>query len=124
MSAERLFSLAEANAVIDDVRGRLPAFREAKAIMLAEAELLRDAVAQDGGGRDPGPAYRDAQATVAALLRELAERGVLLRDSDPGLVDFPSEHDGEPVYLCWREPEPEISWWHPRDTGYAGRKPL
>lgn len=124
MSAERLFSVADANAVIDDVRGRLPAFREAKAIMLAEAEVLRDAVAHDGGGRDPGPAYRDAQATVASLLRELAERGVLLRDSDPGLVDLPAEHEGQPVYLCWREPEAEIAWWHPRDTGYAGRRPL
>lgn len=124
MSKEAVFDLADANALIDQIRGRLPAFREAKSTMLAEAEVLRDALAFDGGGRDPGPAYRDAQSTVAELLRELADRGVLLRDSDPGLVDLPSIRDGVEIYLCWREPEPEVAWWHPRDTGFAGRRPL
>lgn len=124
MSDEVSFSVAEANAVVDGLRGRLPAYREARAEMLARAEVLRDLVATDGGGHDPGPAYRDAQEIVASVLRDLADRGVLLRDADPGLVDFPSERGGEPVYLCWREPEPEVAWWHPRDTGFAGRRPL
>lgn len=118
------FSRAEANAVIDELRRRLPAYREARAAMLEEAEVLRDRVSADGGGHDPGPAYRDAQEVVASVLRGLAERGVLLRDADPGLVDLPAERDGVPIYLCWREPEPEVAWWHPRDTGFAGRRPL
>lgn len=124
MTTEPSFSVAEANAVIDGLRTRLPAYREARALMLAEAEVLRGRVAADGGGHDPGPAYRDAQETVASLLRELAERGVLLRDADPGLVDLPAQRDGVPIYLCWREPEPDVAWWHPRDTGFAGRRPL
>lgn len=124
MTEERAFTVADANAVLDDLRGRLPGFREARATMLAEADRLRGLVEADGGGHDPGPAYRDAQEVVASLLRELAARGVLLRDSDPGLVDFPAQRDGLPVYLCWREPEPAIAWWHPRDSGFAGRRPL
>lgn len=124
MTHERNYSVADANAVIADVRLRLPAYREARALMLAEAEVLRDRVAADGGGHDPGPAYRDAQEIVASLLRDLAERGVLLRDADPGLLDLPAERDGLPIYLCWREPEPDVRWWHPRDAGFAGRRPL
>ena len=37
-----------------------------------------------------------------------------------GLVDFPSELDGRPVYLCWKLGEPEIQFWHEVDAGFAG----
>jgi len=28
------------------------------------------------------------------------------------------------VYLCWQYDEPEISFWHDVDAGFAGRQPL
>ena len=48
----------------------------------------------------------------------------ILRDPDSGLVDFASERDGEQIYLCWRLGEERIAFWHPRDTGFMGRRPL
>ncbi len=58
------------------------------------------------------------------LSGEIDGLGVILRDPDSGLVDFASERDGEPVYLCWRLGEARIGFWHPRDTGFMGRLPL
>jgi hypothetical protein len=51
-------------------------------------------------------------------------KGVELKDIDIGLVDFPAELSGEEVLLCWRQGEEKISYYHSRNDGFAGRKPL
>ena len=62
---------------------------------------------------------------IDGCLRELAELGVEYKQPlDAGLVDFPGEIDGEPVYLCWKYDEPAVAYWHSRDSGFAGRKPI
>ena len=47
-----------------------------------------------------------------------------MRDIDRGLIDFPAIRDGAEVYLCWLVDEDEIGFWHERDAGFAGRRPL
>jgi hypothetical protein len=69
----------------------------------------------------------DAQALAAEIdryLAELGELGVEFKAFDVGLVDFPGERDGRPIYLCWRLGEPEVEYWHELDAGFAGRQPL
>lgn len=58
------------------------------------------------------------------MLGALHDRGMILRDVESGLVDFPAVLDGQEVFLCWQLGEKEITYWHELDTGYAGRKPL
>ncbi len=41
-------------------------------------------------------------------------RGILLRDPETGLVDFPAERDGERVFLCWRLGEDRVAFFHER----------
>jgi hypothetical protein len=70
---------------------------------------------------------REAQSMAAEIegyVRELAALGVECKSFDLGLVDFPGEVDGAPAYLCWRLGEPSVQWWHRRDAGFAGRRPL
>ena len=70
---------------------------------------------------------RDIQTqarSIDAFVRELTELGVDMKGFDIGLVDFPGEVDGHPVYLCWRLGEPSVAHWHERDAGFAGRQPL
>src|SRR4029077_1639549 len=54
---------------------------------------------------------------------ELKRLGVEFKGSD-GLCDFYSIRDGREVFLCWRLGEPEVSFWHDLDAGFAGRQPL
>jgi hypothetical protein len=54
----------------------------------------------------------------------LREAEIVVRDPAKGIVDFPSLRDGQEVYLCWRIDEPEISYWHAPEAGFAGREPL
>ncbi|HVW11176.1 MAG TPA: DUF2203 domain-containing protein [Bryobacteraceae bacterium] len=62
-----------------------------------------------------------AQA-LKAFLGRMEERGVLVKDLDVGLIDFPTLYRGREVYLCWRMDEDDIDFWHGTDEGFAGRK--
>jgi hypothetical protein len=50
--------------------------------------------------------------------------GCVIKDLDVGLLDFPAVIDHQDVYLCWRLGEERIRFWHRRDEGFSGRKPL
>ncbi len=63
-------------------------------------------------------------ADVDRFVRELNALGVMLKDYETGLVDFPAERDGRTVYLCWRLGEPSVQFWHEVDAGYVGRRPV
>jgi hypothetical protein len=60
---------------------------------------------------------------LVAFFEELRKLGVEYKGPD-GLCDFYSMMDGREVFLCWRLDEPEVSFWHDLDAGYAGRQPL
>jgi hypothetical protein len=122
---ERHFSVAEANAALAWVTKRIEAIREARD-RLAEPEahsaLAKSAPANGGGeeGRAVGEAFRD----VRRLLVELQATGIILRDLDRGLVDFPALRDGHEVYLCWELGEDRVGWWHELEAGFSGRQAL
>ena len=62
---------------------------------------------------------------VRAALSELEAGGIVLRQLDAGLVDFPARgDDGVEYLLCWRIDEPDLAWWHRPEDGFAGRQPL
>jgi hypothetical protein len=54
----------------------------------------------------------------------LEEAGIVIRDIDRGLIDFPAIREDREVYLCWELGEDEITHWHELDAGYRGRQPL
>lgn len=66
--------------------------------------------------------------SIAQRLKEAIEtiqdQGVLIKDLDMGLVDFPTLFHGEEVYLCWKLGEKGIGFWHGIQEGFRGRKPI
>ncbi len=123
MSEERVFTVEEANAMLPDLRDTLEAMRRARQIVLASAERVKGSVAGNGGGKPAGE-YAEALEMIGRETERLSAEGVLLRDIDTGLVDFPGERDGQRVFLCWKLGEDEVGFWHPVDTGFSGRRPL
>jgi Uncharacterized conserved protein (DUF2203) len=82
------------------------------------------ATAAAGPGNGHSPARAQALAFAAAV-DELAAEGIVLRDADRGLVDFPAVAlDGRRYWLCWVVGEASVAWWHWPDDGFAGRKSL
>lgn len=67
----------------------------------------------------------ELRADIEARLQAITDLGVLVKDIESGLIDFPSRREGHEVYLCWRLGEGErIGWWHEVEAGFAGRQPL
>ena len=123
MSEERRFTPAEANAALPGLRQVLPRLREARRTLIASSRRISEAVAADGGGV-AGSDWFEAQQILKEDVIALAEAGILLRDPETGLVDFPAEREGREVYLCWRLGEDDVAWFHEVTTGFSGRQPL
>jgi hypothetical protein len=122
VTEDRLFTTDDADAELPELRARLPRLREARQRLIDTSERITSAVEVDGGGVEGSDWFR-AQEELKAELLWLADRGILLRDPETGLVDFPAERDGEPVFLCWRLGEDRVGWYHGERSGYSGRKP-
>ena len=54
----------------------------------------------------------------------LENTGVIVKSIEQGLLDFPSKRFDEEVCLCWKYGETEIKFWHEKDSGFMGRKPI
>jgi hypothetical protein len=116
----RFWTVDEANAALERVHAIVERVRE----LAATARDRAGRVAGNGssnGQRAEGPA--DAQ--VGSLLEELQSEGIVLRDIDRGLVDFPAvAPSGRQYWLCWIVDEPSVEWWHWPEDGFPGRTPL
>lgn len=123
MNEERIYTVAEANALLPYLAPTLVELRE----KFEEAARIRTKMATASRSNGWSTA-RDEWATKLARVDELMDRingwGIQLRDITTGLVDFPGLREGEVVWLCWRLGEPEIAFWHSRDEGFGSREPL
>ena len=64
---------------------------------------------------------------ISSLYKEIEEMeklGVLIKSLDEGLVDFASKRFDEEVWLCWKVGEDKVEFWHGKNEGFIGRKPL
>ena len=96
-SAPRIFSLAEARALMPRVQ-----------------EITAGAV--ERYGRLPGEA--EQREVAEAWAQELSALGLEIKGL--WLVDF----DSGAGYYCWKYPEPELGHFHSYEEGFAGRLPL
>jgi hypothetical protein len=90
----------------------------ARITMMGGIVVNRERAAEDKARRDA------AGQQLRSLLENFEQSGVLVKDLDKGLVDFPTLFRGEEVYLCWKLDEPSIQFWHGTHEGFAGRKAI
>lgn len=122
----RIFTLSEARNLIPRLRKLLSRVRTERDLLLdmrVEIDLAREK-AEFGGGSPSGPRYLKHMIRFSEAVQEIEYLGVHIKDFRMGLVDFPYEHEGRIVYLCWKPDEDEIGWWHETDSNFAGRQPL
>ncbi|MCX8075711.1 MAG: DUF2203 domain-containing protein [Aquificaceae bacterium] len=67
---------------------------------------------------------KDLDAEIKKLLQKIESLGGVIKGLDPILVDFLSFHQNRYIWLCWKEDEDTIMFWHELDEGFAGRKPI
>ena len=121
--AIRRFSAEEANALLPTVGPLVEELRDAQALMEARQDEVTESIPTNGGGAVHRE-FLEATSRGAKALSALQELGLVVRDPSSGLVDFPAIRDGQEVFLCWRLGEESVAWFHPPETGFAGRQPL
>jgi hypothetical protein len=123
--AEKYYSVEEANALLPRLRPLLERLKKQQQAMVDEKTLatIRQKAAQNGGGA-PARELSEKARAMEGDLQQLQEWGIILRDPMIGLIDFLHRREGQAVFLCWRLGEPAVGWWHPLDTGVAGRQKL
>lgn len=134
MSADRLFTLEEANRtlpylrrVVSDLVRDYHAWQET----LARYEV---ASARRRAGDDESPQSAEAEqlereaaklaGAIESYLAEIAAVGAEAKGFSEGLIDFPGELDGRSIRWCWMLGEPAVEHWHDADAGFSGRQPL
>jgi len=123
---ERMFTLSEANRLIPQLEQHLTLIGKSKELLSRVRDEIKKASmkASFGGGSYAGRIYISALEQMSEHLQAIQEVGVLIKDLDMGLCDFPHHMDGRIVYLCWKRGETEIRWWHDLHSGYSERQPL
>jgi len=119
----KVFTLEEARSVLVKIK---PIVED---INLKRAELLDAYSRLEEEEDDLEKMYYQAKVKeLESLVREnfmrIEELGGVIKGIDPILVDFLSYHEGRYIWLCWKEDEETIMYWHELESGFAGRKPI
>jgi hypothetical protein len=129
-STPHLFSLEEVNALIP----KLELIMERMQRRGIELRVAIEALAREGSVPMQDievsellkrrPELGGLVQELEELIGEIEQFGGQFKGLELGLVDFPSEIDGQIGLLCWQYGEKEITHWHPLETGFDGRQPL
>ena len=120
------FTIAEARALLPQLRQLFHELHARRDRARAVEEKLGKSLNQSGGdlGGKLVASLLSELGALQAQARHLEEHGVVIKDFDRGLVDFPCLHEGREVFLCWEVEEDDIEFFHDIDAGYAGRERL
>jgi hypothetical protein len=122
---EKFYTVDEANGLVPKLKPLLERIRATQEALAKDKTVaaMRAKAAHNGGGL-PGRHLSGLQHSLERDLRQLQEWGIVLRDPSIGLIDFLHQREGETVFLCWKLGEGKVEWWHPVETGIAGRQRL
>ncbi|MFA5943799.1 MAG: DUF2203 domain-containing protein [Candidatus Thermoplasmatota archaeon] len=128
------WTLDSARAALPEVRERLATARRHLAALRAAEEQLNDLRIVHGeqvlAAASPGhiefrtywTTYHDERAAFEQALLGFHGLAIEVKDVEQGLVDFRGMVGTTPAYLCWKDGEEDIAFWHPLDEGFAGRR--
>jgi hypothetical protein len=135
-SPPKLFTVEEADKLIPQVRRFLKELRACRdrAEKLEKEKAVEElSWLQPDGTVSPKAKERlerlqeeqkRQEASFERGLREMTLLGAQLKDLDEGLVDFFTPRGEGLVYLCWKEGENRIRFWHDLESGFGGRRPI
>ena len=130
---DRLFTLDEAQELVAwlaetfEVLGPLQA--RVRDLSGEIDQITRRTKNNGGGGAESDLASRRRELQkkseqVEKRMQNIRDKGLVVRSLEDGLVDFPTQREGRYVYLCWREGETDIRFWHDLAAGFAERQPV
>ena len=120
------FTVDEANSALEIIRPLLQEILGIRDEILAKQPEVWPAIERSAGNGGNATLSRIADdfSRLDALVHKVLDTGVQVKDINIGLLDFPALRNGEEVLLCWKYGEDKIGFWHDKEAGYAGRRPI
>ena len=121
------FTAKDANLVLPDVIKKFEIALEKKNEILKFEQKLQMLLSTSSTFEEYIPLKQQLNTAMTQFYiasEDLEKTGVVIKSIDQGLLDFPSKRFEEDVWLCWKYGETEIKFWHEKDTGFTGRKPV
>ena len=126
-----LFSVEEANSLIPELELSFVKLRKLNsevAMIVEEKKKLSKGNGKIHLNNDKVPVDLEILTKnleiISNMVGEIQDSGVIIKDIETGLVDFPHRRGDRIVYLCWQSGENKIDFWHEIEAGKAGRQPL
>ena len=121
------FSVSDANEILPLVIKKFSYAKKAKAEVMKMEQQLTSEMTPTISLEEYNINKRKLNSSITKFyqsIEDLENTGVSLKGLDEGLLDFPAKRFDEEIWLCWKEGETEIKFWHEKDTGFMGRKPI
>jgi len=121
------FSVSDANEILPLVIKKFNYAKKAKAEVMKMEQQLTSEMTPTISLEEYTINKRKLNSSITKFyqsVEDLENTGVSLKGLDEGLLDFPAKRFDEEIWLCWKEGETEIKFWHEKDTGFMGRKPI
>ena len=121
------FSLNDANKILPTVIKKFSYAKKMKAEVMKIEQQLASGTTPTASLEEYVIIKRKLNSTITNFyqsIEDLESTGVVLKGLDEGLLDFPAKRFDEEIWLCWKEGETEVKFWHEKDTGFIGRKPI
>jgi len=121
------FSVNDANEILPLVIKKFNYAKKAKAEVMKMEQQLTSDITSTTSLEEYTINKRKLKSSITKFyqsIEDLENTGVSLKGLDEGLLDFPAKRFDEEIWLCWKEGETEIKFWHEKDSGFMGRKPI
>ena len=116
-----------ANAILPEIRKKFANILNQRDKILELQSELNILVEQNNGHEKFFSIKNLVNKSVTDLykqIEEFEELGIMIKSFEEGLIDFPAKRFNEEVWLCWKLGEDKVKFWHRKDEGFIGRKPL
>jgi len=121
------FSVNDANEILPLVIKKFDYAKKAKAEVMKMEQQLTSEMKSTTSLEEYTINKRKLNSSITKFyqsIEDLENTGVSLKGLDEGLLDFPAKRFDEEIWLCWKDGETEIKFWHEKDSGFMGRKPI
>ncbi|HZB65649.1 MAG TPA: DUF2203 domain-containing protein [Nitrososphaeraceae archaeon] len=122
-----LFTVDKANTILPKVKKRFDEILCCKNNVMDIQEELQNLSDSNCGFEKFIKKKQELNHAVTSLynmIQELEDLGIMIKSVDEGLLDFPSIRYDEEIWLCWKFGESQVKFWHRKDEGFMGRKPI
>ena len=124
--SEHIFTRGEADQALATLRPLMEDLRlewDRIKSLNPEIQKIREKASLDAFSPH-GVEYVESVSHLMLLMGNVRDMGVVVKDLDKGLCDFPYLREDRVVYLCWHLGEDSVGYWHDREAGFASREPL